>query len=137
MTYETTTGREGADGPGRARGRRTAPPQRTVLISGASVAGPALAYWLGRYGFRCTVIEVAPALRGGGFAVDFRGAAQLTVLERMGVLADITSHSTGGGTPLNFIDGQGRPIAALPAEFAGERSKSSAPSCPASSTGTA
>ncbi|WP_406217911.1 FAD-dependent monooxygenase [Streptomyces decoyicus] len=119
MTYETTTGREGTDGPGRARGRRTTPPQRTVLISGASVAGPALAYWLGRYGFRSTVIEVAPALRGGGFAVDFRGAAQLTVLKRMGVLADITSHSTGGGTPLTFIDGQGRPIAALPAEFAG------------------
>jgi hypothetical protein len=35
-----------------------------VFISGASVAGPALAYWLGRYGFNPTVVEVAPALRG-------------------------------------------------------------------------
>ncbi|MET7797042.1 FAD-dependent monooxygenase [Streptomyces decoyicus] len=119
MTYETTPGRDGADGSGRARRGRRAPRERTVLVSGASVAGPALAYWLGRYGFRPTVIEVAPALRGGGFAVDFRGAAQLTVLKRMGVLDDITSHSTGDGTPLTFIDGQGRPIAALPAEFAG------------------
>jgi 2-polyprenyl-6-methoxyphenol hydroxylase-like FAD-dependent oxidoreductase len=53
-----------------------------VLISGASIAGPALAYWLGRYGFHPTVVEVAATLRGGGYAVDFRGPAHLTVLER-------------------------------------------------------
>ncbi|MFJ5811408.1 hypothetical protein [Streptomyces sp. NPDC093093] len=58
----------------------------TVLISGASIAGPALAYWLGRHGFRPTVVEIAPALREGGQAVDFRGNTHLTVLERMGVL---------------------------------------------------
>lgn len=34
-----------------------------VLISGAGIAGPALAYWLRRYGFEPTVIEVAPASR--------------------------------------------------------------------------
>ncbi|MGX1760060.1 FAD-dependent monooxygenase [Streptomyces lydicus] len=124
MTYETTgetaTGRGGAARPDREREQRTVPlPGRSVLISGASVAGPALAYWLGRYGFRTTVVELAPALRGGGFAVDFRGAAQLTVLERMGVLDDIRAHSTGGGDPLTFIDGQGRPLAAMPPEFSG------------------
>jgi 2-polyprenyl-6-methoxyphenol hydroxylase-like FAD-dependent oxidoreductase len=32
----------------------------TILISGASIAGPALAYWLKRYGFNPTVIERAP-----------------------------------------------------------------------------
>ncbi|WP_328386750.1 FAD-dependent monooxygenase [Streptomyces sp. NBC_00400] len=119
VTYATTTGREDAARPDREWERRTAPPGRSVLISGASVAGPALAYWLGRYGFRPTVVELAPALRGGGFAVDFRGAAQLTVLERMGVLDDIRAHSTGGGAPLTFIDGQGRPLAAMPPEFSG------------------
>ena len=42
-----------------------------VLISGASIAGPTLAYWLHRYGFRVTVVERAPALRkAGGHAVD-------------------------------------------------------------------
>jgi 2-polyprenyl-6-methoxyphenol hydroxylase-like FAD-dependent oxidoreductase len=46
---------------------------RNILISGASVAGPALAYWLGRYGFNPTVVEVAPALRGGGYAGWFAG----------------------------------------------------------------
>ncbi|MFI0716714.1 FAD-dependent monooxygenase [Streptomyces inhibens] len=91
---------------------------RTVLISGASVAGPALAYWLSRYGFRPTVIEVAPALRGGGFAVDFRGAAQLTVLERMGVLNDIKARNTGTGTALSFINSEGDQLASLPPEFA-------------------
>ncbi|WP_052860901.1 MULTISPECIES: Rossmann-fold NAD(P)-binding domain-containing protein [Streptomyces] len=98
---------------GRVAGERPA-----VLISGASVAGPALAYWLGRYGFRPTVVEVAPALRGGGFAVDFRGAAQLDVLARMGVLGEIRRSGTGGG-PMHFIDDQGRQLASLPPEFAG------------------
>ncbi|MDT7651436.1 MAG: hypothetical protein QOI36_2842, partial [Pseudonocardiales bacterium] len=57
----------------------------TVLISGASVAGPALAYWLGRCGFAPTLVEIAPRLRDGGYAVDFRGPTNLAVLERMGV----------------------------------------------------
>ncbi|MFJ9414003.1 FAD-dependent oxidoreductase [Streptomyces sp. NPDC101227] len=91
--------------------------QRTVLISGASVAGPALAYWLARYGYRPTVIEVAPDLRGGGFAVDFRGAVHTSVLKRMGVLDAIKRRATGG-SPLTFIDAQGRRLSALPPEFA-------------------
>ena len=62
---------------------------RRILISGASVAGPALAYWLARHGFRPTVVERAPQLRGGGYAVDFRGAAHLSVLAQMGILDQI------------------------------------------------
>jgi 2-polyprenyl-6-methoxyphenol hydroxylase-like FAD-dependent oxidoreductase len=38
---------------------------RSVLISGASIAGPTLAYWLDRYGFEVTVVERAPAVRSG------------------------------------------------------------------------
>ena len=41
-----------------------------ILISGASIAGPTLAYWLRRYGFTPTVIERAPQLREGGYPVD-------------------------------------------------------------------
>jgi 2-polyprenyl-6-methoxyphenol hydroxylase-like FAD-dependent oxidoreductase len=55
-----------------------------VLISGASIAGPALAYWLARPGHTVTVVERAPALRRGGYAVDVRGPA-LQVIERMGL----------------------------------------------------
>jgi 2-polyprenyl-6-methoxyphenol hydroxylase-like FAD-dependent oxidoreductase len=37
----------------------------TVLICGAGIAGPTLAYWLQRYGFRTTVVERTPTLRRG------------------------------------------------------------------------
>ena len=89
-----------------------------VLISGASVAGPALAYWLARYGFEPTVVEIAPAPRGGGAAVDFRGEAHLTVLERMGVLDRLREVQTGG-TPMTFVDEHDRAVLRLPADFAG------------------
>jgi 2-polyprenyl-6-methoxyphenol hydroxylase-like FAD-dependent oxidoreductase len=56
----------------------------TVLISGAGVAGPALAYWLHHHGFAPTIVERAPALRPGGHAVDVRGKA-LDVVDRMGL----------------------------------------------------
>ncbi|GAB7033424.1 hypothetical protein JCM4914_48850 [Streptomyces platensis subsp. malvinus] len=103
---------------GRSGGADDSGRSRTVLISGASVAGPALAYWLCRHGYRPTVVEVAPALRGGGFAVDFRGSAHLTVLERTGILDEIRRHSTGGGPAMSFIDDRGRQLATLPPEFA-------------------
>jgi 2-polyprenyl-6-methoxyphenol hydroxylase-like FAD-dependent oxidoreductase len=61
------------------------PRPSTVLIVGAGVAGPALALWLHRYGFRPTVVERAPQLRRGGHAVDLRGVSR-QVADRMGVL---------------------------------------------------
>lgn len=66
-----------------------------VLISGASIAGPVLAYWLTRRGFDVTVVERAPALRKtGGHAVDlFRPAMEIS--EQMGVLDQVTAHATG------------------------------------------
>jgi hypothetical protein len=53
-----------------------------------------------------TVVEVAPALRGGGYAVYFRGPAHLTVLERIGVLEELRRLQTGG-SPLRFVDESG------------------------------
>jgi 2-polyprenyl-6-methoxyphenol hydroxylase-like FAD-dependent oxidoreductase len=55
---------------------------KTVLISGAGIAGPTLAYWLSRYGFTPTVIERAPVLRSGGYIMDFWGVG-FDVAERM------------------------------------------------------
>jgi len=65
-----------------------------ILISGASISGPVLAYWLTRYGFDVTVVERAPALRKtGGHAIDlFRPATEIT--ERMGVLDRVTELAT-------------------------------------------
>jgi 2-polyprenyl-6-methoxyphenol hydroxylase-like FAD-dependent oxidoreductase len=57
-------------------------PAKTVLISGASIAGPALAFWLKKHGFEPTLVERAPRPRPGGQAIDVRGKA-LEVMERM------------------------------------------------------
>lgn len=83
-----------------------------VLISGASIAGPVLAYWLTRHGIEVTVVERAPALRKtGGHAVDlFRPAMEIS--ERMGVLPRIQEHATG--TTLLTV---ARPWASRPARI--------------------
>ncbi|MEV7616327.1 FAD-dependent monooxygenase [Streptomyces sp. NPDC089799] len=92
---------------------------KNVLISGASVAGPALAYWLHRHGFHPTVVERADTIRPGGYAVDFRGEA-LDVLDRMGLLDGIRALDTEMGDA-TMVDAEGRPYATLPsAVFAGD-----------------
>ena len=60
----------------------------SVLISGVGVAGPTLAYWLGRSGFRPTLIERAPRLRSGGYVIDFWGLGY-DIAERMGLSKDL------------------------------------------------
>ncbi|MFB4313554.1 FAD-dependent monooxygenase [Actinomadura sp. 21ATH] len=66
----------------------------SILISGAGIGGPALAYWLDRYGFDVTVVERWNGIRPGGQAVDVRGPA-LDVAERMGVLDELRARTTG------------------------------------------
>lgn len=80
-----------------------------ILISGAGVAGPVLAYWLTRYGFSVTVVERAPAPRKtGGHAVDlFRPAMDIS--EKMGVLPRIEERATGTDRMVVFPEGQRRP----------------------------
>ena len=93
---------------------------RRILISGASVAGPSLAWWLARHGFRPTVVERAPRLRGGGYAVDFRGAAHLSVLAKMGILDRIRERQTHLSAT-TYVDEDGHPVASMPAGiFAGD-----------------
>ena len=90
----------------------------TVLISGASIAGPALALQLARLGCDVTVVERTPVLRTGGQAVDFKGATHHTVLTRMGLLDEVRRRQTGG-TDQTIIDATGRALATIPAEFTG------------------
>ncbi|WP_196930037.1 FAD-dependent monooxygenase [Micromonospora ureilytica] len=66
---------------------------RRILVSGASVAGLTVAYWLNRLGFQVTVVEVSAGLRPGGQALDVRGPA-LRVAEGMGILDEIRERST-------------------------------------------
>ncbi|MDY0815855.1 FAD-dependent monooxygenase [Kitasatospora purpeofusca] len=80
----------------------------TVLISGAGIAGTALAHWLDRYGFHVTVVERAPSLRGGGQPVDIRGNA-LEVIDRMGLLAEVGARRTGL-RGMSVVDADGREL---------------------------
>jgi 2-polyprenyl-6-methoxyphenol hydroxylase-like FAD-dependent oxidoreductase len=92
---------------------------RTVLISGAGIAGPALAYWLRVNGFEPTVVERAPASRPGGQAVDLRGAGR-TVVERMGLMDRVRAVSLEQHG-IAYVDSAGRIRARLSADaFGGE-----------------
>src|SRR6184192_836581 len=88
---------------------------RRVLIFGASVAGPALAFWLRRHGFTPTVVERAPELRDGGYAVDFRGAS-LRVLDRMGLLDRVEAAATRMGE-VTYVDSDDRPLVVTPPTY--------------------
>ena len=59
-----------------------------VLISGAGIAGPTLAFWLRKYGFAPTLVESAPALRTSGYVIDFWGLGY-AIAEKMGLLPDL------------------------------------------------
>jgi 2-polyprenyl-6-methoxyphenol hydroxylase-like FAD-dependent oxidoreductase len=88
---------------------------RNILISGASAAGPSLAFWLHHYGFNPTVVERAPALRAGGYAIDLRGAA-VHVAERMGILAEARKASTDL-REVRFVDSKNETLATMDANF--------------------
>lgn len=92
---------------------------RRALISGASVAGPVLAYWLNRFGFRPTVVEHTAELRfgRGGHAVDLFGPA-LQTIEWMGALAQVQDARTRTET-ISFLREGRRPVD-IPAELMSE-----------------
>jgi 2-polyprenyl-6-methoxyphenol hydroxylase-like FAD-dependent oxidoreductase len=79
---------------------------RTVLICGAGVAGPTLAYWLARARFRPTVVERADGQRSSGSPVDVRGPA-LPVVEQMGLVDDLRAAATQA-IGIRFVDSAGR-----------------------------
>ncbi|MVU81918.1 FAD-dependent oxidoreductase [Nocardia sp. ET3-3] len=63
------------------------------MVVGASIAGPAVAHWLRRWGAAVTVVERAPGLRPGGQAVDARGMTK-EVIRRMGLDAAVRAERT-------------------------------------------
>jgi 2-polyprenyl-6-methoxyphenol hydroxylase-like FAD-dependent oxidoreductase len=80
----------------------------TVLISGAGVGGPTLAYWLAKHGFRPTVVERSAGLRSSGSPVDVRGPA-VEVAERMGVMQRLREAGTDA-TAMSFVNDFGRQV---------------------------
>ena len=85
---------------------------RTVLISGASIAGPTLAYWLHRHGMKPIIVERSDGIRPGGQTVDLRGAGR-TVAQRMGIEEAVRSASTGE-EGVAFVDADNVIQAAFP-----------------------
>ena len=64
---------------------------KKVLISGASFAGLSVAYWMTRFGYRVTIVEVAAELKKGGTPVNILGTTIDTV-KRMGLLDQIVAN---------------------------------------------
>jgi len=79
---------------------------KTVLISGAGVAGPTLAYWLARGGFAPTIVERAAGQRSSGNPVDIRGPA-FRLAEKMGLLPRLREAATAT-TGIAFVNARGR-----------------------------
>ena len=85
--------------------------KKTVLIAGASIAGPALAFWLNRIGHAVTVVELSPTLRLGGQGVDVRDQS-IQVVERMGLM-NIVRERRVDDIAANFVDAKNRLIGSL------------------------
>lgn len=84
---------------------------KNILISGAGIAGTTLAYWLKKFGFNPTIIEISPALREGGYGIDFWGAG-FDVAEKMNILEDLEKADIGI-SELLFVDENNKRKAAL------------------------
>ncbi|GAA2220066.1 FAD-dependent monooxygenase [Promicromonospora sukumoe] len=91
---------------------------RSVLISGAGIGGPTLAYWLQRYGFDVTVVERAAGPRTGGHAVDIRGTAR-EVAERTGIVPAVRAAHTGA-RGMAFVDEDNKRVATLGTDVFGD-----------------
>lgn len=64
-----------------------------ILVVGAGIAGPAICYWLKRFGFSPVLIEKSPAIRKGGQALDVRGIAT-HIAREMGIYQQICNKRT-------------------------------------------
>ncbi|HEX6553423.1 MAG TPA: FAD-dependent monooxygenase [Ktedonobacteraceae bacterium] len=81
---------------------------KNILISGASIAGPTLAYWLARYGFTPTVVERSRGIRAGGYPIDVRNEA-VEIAQRMGIWTRLQQEITTLDK-LSFVDAQNQRI---------------------------
>lgn len=66
---------------------------KNILVAGASIAGPTVAWWLHKYGFKVTIVEKTETLRSGGYRVDVRGTSS-KVAEKMGIWNEIEKYAT-------------------------------------------
>jgi 2-polyprenyl-6-methoxyphenol hydroxylase-like FAD-dependent oxidoreductase len=80
-----------------------------VLISGAGVAGPALAWYLSKIGATVTIVEKSPEILAIGQNIDVNGSA-LQLIKKMGLLPELRRLNTQEiGT--QFVNAKGKPCA--------------------------
>lgn len=82
-----------------------------VLVVGAGIAGPTLAFWLLKAGHEVTLVEHAPELRRGGYLIDFWGAG-FDVAERMGIVPELRKYGYIF-TEARAVDSNGRKVASF------------------------
>ncbi|AWG24760.1 FAD-dependent monooxygenase [Flavobacterium kingsejongi] len=90
--------------------------KKRVIVSGASIAGPTLGFWLAKYGFDVTIVERSKALRMGGQNLDIRGAGR-AIVRMMGIEQDILAANTGE-IGLQFVNRNNEVKAAFPTDGA-------------------
>lgn len=88
--------------------------KKKVLISGASIAGPTLGFWLAKYGFEVTIVERSKSLRLGGQNLDVRGAGR-AIVRMMGIEKEILAANTGE-IGLQFVNRNNKVEAEFPAD---------------------
>jgi len=84
-----------------------------ILVSGAGLAGLALALDLGGRGHHATVVERANHFRVNGSPIDVRGDA-LDIADRMGLLAKIRENRVRATELSVFVDADGHEIGQMP-----------------------
>ena len=77
-----------------------------IIINGAGIAGPTLAYWLREAGHEVVLVEAAPQLRTGGYVIDF-GLVGYDIAEKMGLIPRLRELGYQV-RELRFVDREGR-----------------------------
>ncbi len=88
-----------------------------ILINGAGIGGPTLAYWLLQSGHEVVLVEEAPQIRTGGYVVDFWGLGY-DIAEKMGLIPRILELGYQV-REVRLVDGRGRRNGGFPFEVFG------------------
>jgi 2-polyprenyl-6-methoxyphenol hydroxylase-like FAD-dependent oxidoreductase len=82
-----------------------------IIINGAGIAGPTLAYWLRKAGHEVVLVEAAPQLRTGGYVIDF-GLVGYDIAEKMGLIPRLRELGYQV-RETRFVDRRGRTSASM------------------------
>lgn len=89
-----------------------------IAINGCGIGGPALAWWLKKYGFEPVIFEKSAALRSGGYIIDFWGSG-FDIVEKMGILPALREDSYSIGC-VRTVDETGKSTSEIDASVISE-----------------